>query len=377
MKEKRFSCRTDARIYFSLLSLAQKPGPSLIYVLSKVEERMAFLKYLEGKFDCNFLMAAKSFPAAPVLRLAAKYLSGFDISNQNEYQLISKYPGERVISITSPNYNIEDFILKRSAKSNEKIIFTCDQLEQYRSLEKIDKPQSYLIRLNCDSFLPKRGPESRFGILTSNWKVLNSMFEESQHELLGFHFHNSCQSNQCVDYIRLAKGAVSLSKKMKRTFDLLNLGGGFGNFSEAEMTRMIEGVRKIIPKKAKLFFEAGRYLSQNAGFAIGHIKSVFRSSHNECIVLDLSGACHLQWSQPRVMGAGKTKMRSNSKVIFYGPTCFEKDIIGRYHLDFLNNSINLERSMGSPVLFSNVCGYSMARNHSFNGIQKARVHFIP
>lgn len=376
MAKKSLFKQNDARIYFSLLSLSKKSGPSLIFSLARVEERMTFLQSLENTYDCHFLMAVKSFPAKPVIKLAAKYLSGFDISNESELKLISNYKFRKLISITGPSYMPENFLLNKNARARGKIIFNCDHIEQYRSLMKIQGQQKYVIRLNSDSFLCKKNILSRFGICADRLNLMSQMLKERQHNFLGFHFHSGWQNNQSSDYVCLAEAAVRLSKKIKRPIDLLNLGGGFGNFSEREITSMIKKVRRVIPKKTKLFFEAGRFLSQNAGFAIGHIQKTFEMSNQYYIVLDLSKDCHLQWSQPRVLSVNENLSLEKKMVSFCGPTCSEIDILGKLDCIDFENLSNDKKVIGLPIFFSNISSYSMARNHSFNGIQKARVHFI-
>jgi diaminopimelate decarboxylase len=303
-------------------------------------------------------------------------LLGFDISNLSELNLISDYKNKKIISITSPNYNPNEFDLKKKSKGKARIIFNCDQVRQYRIMNEMPNPQDFIIRLNSDSFLLKRQIKSRFGVCANQLDLIGEMLIESRHNFLGFHFHNGWQKNKINDYVELAEGAVRLSKKVRRPLKILNLGGGFGNFSELELSTMIKKVRKAIPQNTIIFFEAGRFLSQNSGFAVGHIQNIFKMSNQWHITLDLSKDCHLQWSQPQFLSTNNVLHSQKRKVNIYGPTCSEIDFFGKIDVQFLKNQWNDRKLIGSPIFFSNVSSYSMARNHSFNGIQKARIQFI-
>ena len=83
------------------------------------------------------------------------------------------------------------------------------------------------------------------------------------------------------------------------------------------------------------------------------------------VSLDLSANANLHWSRPIYSGDNN----GDNKVIFYGSSCFEDDIV-------CSVNTNDTFKVGQSVNFWNISPYSYSWNNSFNGIKKIKCEFI-
>lgn len=367
--------------YFKIIDIEkQTTGASLIFDLSKIESNMLHLKRLEKVYNCKILMATKSFPNIKVINLAHKHLSGFDISNINEFKLIPKKLLSKVLWISSPALSIAKIIKPiKSTKAN--FIFSVNSEDQIKELHRV-KNCKYTIRLDTSSFLNTNSKfriHSRFGFNSDDPQKILDVISKSKNHFIGFHFHHGFEQNTIRDYVKMAKVAYKLSQQIKIPIKYINLGGGLVHLNEKDLNQLLFEIRKFLPRSIILVFEPGRFLSKNAGFAVGHCISILQRADKHYIcTLDLSRTSHLMWSYPYLLTTNpKIKSKNNLKIEFVGPTCYEFDRIAEIYEDnHQNSSILSKYKKGSVIIFSNISGYSVAWNRSFNGIPNANILFF-
>lgn len=330
---------------------------TLLFSRKTIRENMAELARLGRRHRCRILMAVKSFPYREVIGIAGTELDGFDISNLAERKLLPKSAGAGWIWWTNPA-QFDAKALRQVLASSKKVVVTVDGENQYRTLTSLGIRCPLVLRLSTDETL-KSGKLSRFGSMPALMKSA---------DVQGFHFHHGRQFNRASDYVKLAKAALTISKKEKIPLRFLNLGGGLHRLSFQEIDFVLRSVRKIVGRDTEVFFEPGRLLSRGAGFATGRVENMKKGPKGWVAVVNLSRTCHLNWSEVQLTKLSET--RGTEKVRIYGPTCFEDDFIG----EFLISRSELP-AVGDPILFAGVCGYSAAWNRSFNGIPEAKVVF--
>ena len=98
--------------------------------------------------------------------------------------------------------------------------------------------------------------------------------------------------------------------------------------------------------------EPGRWYAQAAGFAVGSIVNISRAGDVIRCTLDLSAKSHLRWSHPKLLHLFEPQYDRKCVVQFYGPSCYESDLIGKYYLPYATDVLkDSGLSYGKRVVF--------------------------
>ena len=353
-------------------------GPTLVFDLALLRERLKFLKYLEQKYNCHFLMPVKSFRHPLIYQVVSEYLSGFDISNYHEYGCLPENLENKIVSLTDPGFDGYD--LKPFLSKNNYLTVNIETLEQYTRLQRQETAVNFGVRLNSLQILDeysnqdKKLYRSRFGAPPLDINLLNSITESRKNKFVGFHIHNGATNNSVEVLLKFAQAVIFVAEVLGINLKNIDLGGGLLKIGFESLENLIEQLRSFVTADVKLIFEPGDLLFSGTGFACGMIKSKKLDDKGCIFTLDISKECHLRWSEPKLL---YSRFNSNKKInaTFYGPTCYEGDILGSFDIDLLSNNL-LPYKEGDIVLFSNISGYSVSWNTSFNGIQPALVKFL-
>jgi diaminopimelate decarboxylase len=349
-------------------------GPTLLFDLAVIRERMRRLAALQQSAGCSFVMAAKAFRAPRVYALAAEWLAGFDVSNRNEYEELPADLRGRRVSLTSPVFAPDLAPLR--ARGNSLVVFL-DAPDQLRRLAAAPGPVDYGIRIASTSFAvpgPRRPSapweESRFGVSAHDTATLSELTRCAGHRFVGFHLHHGFGGNAAPAYVHLARGAVELAAKLGVRLEVLDLGGGLHGIPEAELPQALAEIRAEVPAETELWFEPGTLLDAGAGAALARVESAQLRGDTLVCTLDLSAVWHLRWSNPVPLHAAPSGAGAR-RVLFFGPTCSEHDFLGAFALPARPGREPL--AAGDRIAFAGVSGYSVSCNAGFNGIPPARV----
>jgi len=355
--------------------------PTLVYDMNIIRERMRWLASLSQSFSVTPLLAVKSCTDSAYLQVANNYLGGFDVSNLTEYLALPADLHGRLVSVTSPAV-LENQDSYRS-KWNGLIITVDSQLQLDRHLAQA-QPCEYLLRVQGSSLLkdarpadPAYYPVTRFGF-TADEVVRLLKAPWMQNNLpVGFQVHHGSETNQSSTYKTIINGLVRLSGLLEGVLKYINLGGGWHCLNQQEFSDVLTSARKRFPEPCSILLEPGRWYSQAAGFAIGSIVNISRAGEVIRCTLDLSAKSHLRWSHPRLLHMFEPQHDRKCVVQFYGPSCYESDLIGKYYLPYSTDALkDSGLSYGKQVVFSNVSTYSREWNTSFNGVPLADVEWI-
>lgn len=321
----------------------------LYFLKSVIKDNLEFLNNLQSD-KIKFIFPVKAFPHKDILSLANDYLSGFDISNQNEYNLIKSFDSK--ITWNSSPYPLTNF-------ANNKIIHDLNSDFDLKYMQ--SKFQNCSIRLNTNNVNMKLTHTSRFGINSDDISKFKYI-----------HYHSGTEQNQIETYLAMIEEVNSLNPE---NLELLNLGGGFTQLSKEEITTLVQEIEKL-NINFTIIFEPGRWITNNSGIALGKVKNYTINSDKQYLITTLSRDCHLRWLTNINIsfhkGLNKEEHIANSKdYIISGPTCYEGDIITSISF---NEEISL--NYNDIIMISNVSGYSYAWNTSFNGINKIEVELL-
>jgi ornithine decarboxylase len=374
--KRSWKSKTEKAVYFLQNSLDSKPRQTLVFDLSIISARMAELGTLKSRFGCFPLMAVKSFPFQEVIELATKNLSGFDISNWKEFSKIPKIKTNTTIFLSNPILEPELDKFLNGALSLNVLADSPHQLSLLQAQPHIQPG----VRLNAASILASSDlrdasfyPISRFGMNPS--EVVNYCSGNIKHGLKGIHVHHGSENNTPLTYRNLAKGCFQLAKRMGMKLQFLNLGGGLHHLSFPKVVELIEEIRTFVSNDTSIYIEPGRYYSTGSGFASGVILNTFEREGILYLVTELSSKCHLRWSEPKLILPIPDKSNGIKIIRICGPTCYESDFIGQFHVPAHPTIANCLK-VGKRLNFANVSGYSAAWNTGFNGIEPAKIIFI-
>ena len=276
--------------------------------------------------NISFLFPVKSFPYPDALKIAARCFDGFDVSNQNELDLILPYlDSSKLIWNSSPyETDLEDFEATiQDGKESQRV-----------------------------NFNNSRNEKSRFGL-----DINSTPLKSNIHVHLGF------QNNCANDYENMAKEIKRVIEAQSAPVERINLGGGFEFESLESLIDCLKIVSEIL-KDYKVFFEPGNWLSQGSVGMIGTVLESTKLEDETRLVVSISKLAHLKWSQKIKLSSVKKDKNKFKKISIYGPTCSEDDIIGILeNQDFATNRDDL-------ILLENISSYSFAWRNDFNGIEK-------
>lgn len=273
-----------------------------------------------------FLFPVKSFPYPCALEIAAKYLDGFDVSNQNELDLVIPYLNSSKLIWNSSPYETD-----------------------LQSFENIIQDGKNSQRVNFNSLKKEK---SRFGLDINRVDLKTNI-----------HVHRGFQNNCAEDYESMAKEIKRIIDDQSTPVERINLGGGFEFNNLESLKNCLEVVGETL-KDYKIFFEPGNWLSQGCVGMIGTILESTKLEEETRLVVSISKLAHLKWSQKiRISSARKNELKAR-KIFIYGPTCSEDDIVA------VVENQNFATNKGDLFLLENVSSYSYAWRSSFNGIEK-------
>ena len=355
--------------------------PALIFDITAIENRMRWLSEAGRNFRVSPLFAVKSCTDTRVLDLAHRYLSGFDISNLEEYSLLPNQLQGRLVSLTSPA--LTDARNEFRSKGNELLVTVDSQSQLDRHLSQ-DEPGDYVLRVQGPELLgevrpldPAYYPVSRFGFSLEEVKRLLAAPWMKNTLPVGFHVHHGSEVNRLSTYTAITDELKKLAGALNRPLKYLNLGGGWHSLEKHEICDAMKHARALFPEPCNVVFEPGRWFSTNAGYAVGTIVNFSRSGDIVRCTLDLSGKSHLHWSTPRLLHFFDPSCEKGAVVQFYGPSCYESDFIGKYIVPYATDVIrDAGLVCGNQVVFGNISTYSVEWNTSFNGIPKVSVEWI-
>ncbi len=353
-------------------------GPSLYFDMEKVEQRMGQLAEVARPLDVTPLLAVKSFPDERCLAAAQRILGGFDISNPGEYAGLPHNLNDKLVSIVSPemDFDISSFVSKGNAAVVVLDSFT--QLDRYFS----QRPGiPYMLRVRSTHLLENTDPayyeQTRFGF------SLQEVGQALKHPKViatppaGFHVHHGSETNRLTTFQSMIKGLASLARELPAEPTFINLGGGWSELTPEEIGNLLTQARKTFPLPCSILMEPGHWYSKDTGFAVCTVVNQMQSIDTINYTVNISQRAHLRWSDVKLIVPIVSQPRKVQQVQFFGPSCFEGDLIGNfmvpYHSDFSHESGLIP---GQQVVFSNVNCYSAAWNASFNGVARAKVNPI-
>ena len=333
--------------------LTQEDENLMAFDLDVIVSRLKFLANGKPK-NLKVLFPVKSFAHPKILELISKYLDGFDVSNTNEYSLIREHILSSSLIWCSGPFLIDDMV---------KLDVICD-VSSYNKLS----TSTTSLRVDPD-FLSSYKRRSRFGF---SCKELLS--DKNLCDISYLHFHYASEQNTLKDYKEIIDYCAKLYSTKKLTKLSVNLGGGFTHFNEKEFNDLFNYLSQF--SYINFIIEPGRFISTQSGLLFGRVKDYFEKDLEHYITVSVSSLSHLKWGCEKISfsffstnsSTHEFSIDSSKASHILGATCSERDIILKANRKF-------SFSLDDIIMLSNLNGYCVGWNHSFNGIKAADVRF--
>ncbi|MCE9577196.1 MAG: hypothetical protein K8W52_28875 [Deltaproteobacteria bacterium] len=354
----------------------RRAAPALVFDLARIAETMARTAAAGRRHGVRVLFATKSFPAAPVLRLARDHLDGFDAANPGELALLGALARDRIVSITDPAVGALDGAALAACDP----WISCEDADRAAAAPAASR---IAIRIAASHLVPgddavggvalgDGSRTSRFGVRPGELgarEALGAILRAGGNRVRGLHIHHGGVAMAApARLLATAAAALRLADEHRLPLSWLNLGGGLHLLGD-RLDETFAALRALVPPSIELAVEPGRLFASGAGFAVGRVRAARELAEVSLRVVDLSRACHLKWQQPSVI-ARPAKTGEARRVLFTGPTCYEDDLIGEWKLAPSNYPV------GAALALTNVNGYAVGWNTGFGGVAPAEVVWV-
>lgn len=366
---------------FGRIDDARIPGPALVFGLQAVEQRMRWLAETAATHAVTPLLAVKTCTRTPCLELAQRHLGGYDISNLNEYSVLPENLQGKLVSLTGP---VPQRDLGAFAMRGNELLATLDSTVQLDRFFEQPVVCPYVLRVRGPDLLrgaqpadPAFYPVTRFGFSIDELAGVLQDPRVREHPPAGLHVHHGSEMNRQSTFSLMIARLAELVRALGIEPRFMNIGGGWHELGQAEIETVLAGARRAFPQPCRVLIEPGRWYADTAGYAVGTIVNSVQEGAIQRCTLDLSARCHLHWSRPRLLHFTDPAYGQGRIVQFYGASCYESDLIGRYVVPCAGDPTEKGSLVpGARVVFGNISTYSAEWNTSFNGIAAAAVEWV-
>ncbi len=316
----------------------------MLYDLNKLKENINNIIYLKEKYNVEFIFPVKAFPNIKVLKLFYNYGFGFDIANENEYNLIKEFINDKTLL----SFN---GVSAQTKKLNHNAIYNINTLE--------DISKDYYNGIRINAYIKTRNEFSRFGISIQKLHKLNV----SNIKSISFHFYEENKTKK----IKHIKKMLIKCENIFTHLNYINLGGNWNIVDVKNFEKIMVESRKFIDKKIKIIFEVGENWFDNCGYLITKVVGKNEIDNKKIIYINAIKDSVAKWSVLKPIHLN-VRNEENDISIISGNSCYERDIFSVVRGNF-------DLSVNDKIVFIGLNGYSYAWCKEFNGSDKPEVIF--
>jgi ornithine decarboxylase len=314
---------------------------------------------------------------------------GFDCASPSEMQLVLSLPGlDPADHIVYANPCKQGTAVKFAQEVGvRRLVF--DNSAELQKLAKLYPSAELLIRVQTDDSLAQCPLSNKFGVAPADCEQLLSEAQALGLTVIGASFHVGSGCSQRGAFrgaLERARHVFDVAEKKGLRFTLLDIGGGFPGWDEAEQATFADHAEDISNMLEKLFpsrdirviAEPGRFFVASAQSMLTTVVSVAETSSGcryylndglygsfNCLLYD-----HATVPQPIILRNGhqlpeeqvSTPFAGNCTI--FGPTCDGFDVI-------TESMAMPQLQVEDRLLFPNMGAYTSAASTSFNGFAPA------
>lgn len=314
-------------------------------IIDNIREFKMNTKHL---LNLKLILPVKVCTNVEILELFNREGFGFDISNRNELTIVRKFKGLK--SIVGPK--CKELILDDS-----NFIVYYDQIQDYIESNITDNNKGLRVNFNSSKLLDF----SHFG---TDFDTIGNPILKQIHNI---HFHFG--DVKTPEYFKFISRKIYDILNKCENLTTIDIGGGYEDVDKKSLLDFLNNIHSKLKNKQFLVLECGDFWFKNSGKLYTSVLGVKEISQNlKAVYVSTSKDCSLKWSAPEYIDHCNKKISKLTKYYFYGPSCYEKDLIC---VAESNNSI----LSGDILTFGNISHYSVEWNTGFNGIDKAEVYY--
>lgn len=372
-----------------MLNLADLPAdletPAFVYDERAVGQLLEYGQQLRADTGCRALYSLKPLPLPDLLARMLPKLDGFAASSLFEARLAREVmdgraaeggglTGQKSLHLTTPGL--------RPAEVAE-IGELCDYLS-FNSLSQGQRHRAELAgRVSCGlrvnpglSFLederydPCR-PDSKLGAPLAKVAEVAAAGSAELAGLDGVLIHSNCEA---TDYRELETTVIRLHQEIPgllRQVKWINLGGGYLFGADIDLTPLYRAVRLLQDRYGlEVFIEPGAAFIRSAGYIVAAVLDLLVNGDKTIAILDttinhIPEALEFDF-EPDV--AGHTE-QGRYGYLLAGCTCLAGDVFGEYRFE-------RPLAVGDRVIFDKAGAYTLAKAHTFNGVNLPTIYAL-
>lgn len=320
----------------------------MFYDLIKLQGFIDDVKYLKSKYNVEFLFPIKSFPNEKIIKLFYKNNFGFDIANENEYNMIKNMIDDNII-ISYNGIKLEKLPLK---KNYNKLIYNANSIADIKS-------NYFCNGIRINTYNKKSDDFSKFGISLKN--LDNIDFDRIKS--ISFHFYEEDKNKK----VKMLLKYISKLINKFHNLEYINFGGNWNILDVPSLEKKIKIIRDSIDTNIKLLFEPGESWFNSCGYLVTSVIGKNQVGNKKIIYINAIKDSVAKWSvlTPINLNLGNC---DGCSYIISGCSCYEKDVFS-----IIKKNINV--SVGDKIIFAGLNGYSYAWVKTFNGSNPPKVVF--
>ena len=372
-----------------MLNLADLPAdletPAFVYDERAVRQLLGYGQQLRADTGCQVLYSLKPLPWPDLLARMLPQLDGCAASSLFEARLAREVmdgraaeggglTGQKSLHLTTPGL--------RPAEVAE-IGELCDYLS-FNSLSQGQRHRAELAgRVSCGlrvnpglSFLederydPCR-PDSKLGAPLESVAALAADHPAELAGLEGVLIHSNCEA---TDYRELETTVTRLHQEIPgllRQVKWINLGGGYLFGADIDLTPLYRAVGLLQDRYGlAVFIEPGAAFIRSAGYIVAAVLDLFAHGDKTIAILDttinhIPEALEFDF-EPDVAGHSE---QGRYGYLLAGSTCLAGDVFGEYRFE-------QPLAVGDRVIFYNAGAYTLAKAHTFNGVNLPTIYAL-
>lgn len=349
--------------------------PALVLDEGEILRVVEVADSLQRETGCRMLYSLKPLPLPPLLELMAPKLCGFAVSSVFEARLARSVVGQsKSIHFTSPGIRPGD-----AAELGELCDYVAfNSLGQWNRVGScFDGRASQGLRINPGvSFLDDERYDpcrenSKLGVPVDALAGMGTPKGWDSGQLEGILVHTNCES---TDFNELRQTVAGLEQRLPNLLERaswINLGGGYLFPEEVNLDPLHKTIEHLHRNYGlEVFLEPGAAYVRSAGYMVSTALDIFDSGGKSVAVLD-STVNHMPELLEFDFEPDVDCHDDNGKweYLLAGCTCLAGDVFGEYRFD-------RPMEVGDRVVFRNAGSYTLAKAHTFNGVNLPTVYSV-
>jgi len=318
--------------------------PIYCYSLKKIKDNIKNFKKNFKNVNPLVCFAVKANPNSVLLREMGKLGIGADVVSIGELMMALK-SGIKPNKIVFSGVGKTDIELKYAIKKKI-LLINAESRSEVLTIEKIAKKEKKIVNIglrlnpNIDpktlSQISTGKKENKFGISEKEFLHLFAYIKKSKNlklKCLSVHIGSQILSNK--PYEETLNVLDGIFKKMKYSFDYIDLGGGMGiDYDNTNRKLDLKKYSKIVQKfkkknNSKIIFEPGRSIIGNSAILISKIIYIKEGYKKDFIILDAAMndlmRPALYNAKHRIIPLSLNNKKSRKIYEFVGPVCESTD----------------------------------------------------